>query len=45
MCAMLPGPGGIVDATINANNAINKEYRELLHPPGSVAIRWKSGRL
>ena len=38
------GPGGVVDATIDADDAIDKESREPLHPLGLVAIRRRSGR-
>ena len=39
-----PGPGGAVDAAINANNMINKDYQEPPHPPGLVAICRRSGQ-
>ncbi len=41
---MPPGPGGVVDVAINANKAINKEYREPPHPLELIAIRRRSGR-
>ena len=43
--AMPPGPGGVLDAAIDADDAINEEYREPLHPLGSVAIRRRSAQL
>ena len=36
---MPPGPGGVVDAAIDTDNAIDEEYREPPHPPGLIAIR------
>ena len=41
---MAPGSGGVVDAMIDADNPIDEEYQEPPHPPGSVAIHWRSGR-
>jgi hypothetical protein len=35
-------PGG---EEVSADNAINEEYREPPHPPGLVAIRWRSRQL
>ena len=41
---MPPGPGGVVNAAIDTDDAINKEYREPPHSPGLDAIRRRSGR-